>query len=273
MEYVFSMIIMLISIIVISFACYAQFTVIHEAAHSNISKNKTMNDIIGLISSVWLGPFGTWYGFKYHHLNHHMYTNNIENDPDMWCSEKGFGGKKFILLRWATLDFHYVYSYIIDKKISLNYSRLVAFEMIIKSILTFWIIYMFNFNNILIFWILPSRLAITLLAFAFDYLPHYPHDVNKNENKYLTTSYISFPWFIKLFLSPIAFYQDYHIIHHLNTQIPFYKYSMAWESNKKTLLEKIRVTRVYPELFGEEDFDFNLNLFELLEMFLSHQTE
>lgn len=253
---ILSLIQLILSIIIISFSCYSQFTVIHEASHSNISKNRYLNDIIGLIASFWLGPTGNWYGFKFHHLDHHTYTNNINLDPDMWCSDKGFGGKKLILFRWMTLDYHYIYCCFKSKsRMSSYYMKQIIIEFIIKFIMAFIVYYYFGFNNVLLFWVIPSRLSITLLAFAFDYLPHYPHDVKKNENKYLTTSYISCPWFIKLLLSPIAFYQDYHIIHHLNTQIPFYKYSSVWEQEKKDLLTKIRINKLFPEIFGEENLD------------------
>ena len=231
-----------------SFVSYSQFTVTHESVHGNISKNKYVNNIIGFISSFSLGPTGNWFGFKEHHMAHHLKTNDPLLDPDMWCSGQGYGGEKYIALRWATLDLYYVYIFV--KQIGnyklgimvytiLNY--LLGMQLLISLINTFGIF------NVLQFWIIPSRISIMLLAFAFDYLPHYPHDITKDDDRYKTTSYIACPWIIKLVLSPISFYQDHHIIHHENPTIPFYMYREAWDKHKDDFIKKgARINNIIP---------------------------
>lgn len=234
------------------FVSYSQFTVTHESVHGNISKNKYINNIIGFISSFSLGPAGNWFGFREHHLAHHLMTNDPVHDPDMWCSSQGYGGEKYLVIRWATLDFYYIYIYI--KQIG-KYSLTTNALTILNYLLGLWLlttsIRYFGVVNVFQYWVIPSRIAITLLAFAFDYLPHYPHDIKKDDDRYKTTSYIACPWIIKLILSPISFYQDHHIIHHQNPSIPFYLYRSAWEKYGVDLIKKgARVTNIIPNTFS-----------------------
>jgi len=70
---------------------YTQFTIAHDAIHRSVSKNKYLNDTIGHLAQFWLGPTSNYYALKYNHLNHHAYTNDIQKDPDIWCSSNGYG--------------------------------------------------------------------------------------------------------------------------------------------------------------------------------------
>lgn len=230
------------------FSAYSQFTVTHESVHNNISKNKCVNNIIGFLSSLSLGPTGNWFGFKEHHIQHHRETNDPKTDPDMWCSNKGYGGDKYIVLRWLTLDFYYIYAYFMDfRKYSIKTNMCIILNHIFNLLVLNFLIQNYGIVSVMQYWIIPARLAILLLSFAFDYLPHYPHDTIKKENRYKTTSYIACPWIIKLFLSPVSFYQDHHIIHHQDPTIPFYMYSHVWSINKDKFYEKeIRITEIIP---------------------------
>lgn len=248
-------IICVVTIIISAFASYAQFTVTHESVHSNISKNKYLNDGIGIISALWLGPTGNWFAFRKHHLLHHKETNDIDKDPDMWCSKQGFGGEKYIFLRWLTLDLYYWYLYLFRNTFGIIENAKILTYQVFNIYIFHLSATTFGIIPVLQYWIIPSRLAILLLSFAFDYLPHYPHDITKREDRYKTTSYISCPWVIKLLLSPIAFYQDYHIIHHENPSVPFYQYSKVWDATKDKLIDKgIRINKLLPDVLGEEVF-------------------
>jgi fatty acid desaturase len=98
--------------------------------------------------------------------------------------------------------------------------------------------------------LLPGRLAVALLAFFFDYLPHRPHAVSRATNEYVATGVATLygDWAAPLTL-PLL-YQNYHIIHHLAPYVPFYFYSRLWYAYKDELTEK--GTSVKP-LFGLND--------------------
>lgn len=227
------------TILIASIASYSQFTVTHDSVHNSVSKNQIINNIFGILASIWLGPLSNWYGFKQHHLQHHKETNNKDQDPDMWCSHNFVKNDNIVYLvcRWATLDFYYVFIALKNINCIKNIYKFLANQMIM-IVLIYYIFTTFSVFCIIKYWILPSRIAIIVLSFAFDYLPHYPHIITRKDNRYKTTSYINCSWFIKIILSPIAFYQDYHLIHHLYPNIPFYNYPIVWDKMEDYLINE-----------------------------------
>ena len=79
--------------------------------------------------------------------------------------------------------------------------------------------------QVLYYYFLPNKLAIMLLAYAFDYVPHRPHKTARTEDEYRTTSKIDGLYGVKgLDLAVPLLFQNYHNIHHLYPQVPFYRY-------------------------------------------------
>lgn len=225
--------------VVVSAVCvYGQFTVAHDAVHRSVASNKTINNSFGVLSQFWLGPTSNWHGLKVSHLEHHKHTNDPDNDPDYWSSLDGPGGMYLTPFRWLTIDFKYTYDHgwlsIRDNPIEILYYSFIT--------LLFLCAYKYQFlSSLLKYWVIPSRIALFFLAFAFDFLPHYPHNVKKSENRYLTTSYLSTSRYLKPLLSLVILYQNYHVAHHLNPSVPFYRYKDVWESNKEDLLHQKQV--------------------------------
>lgn len=139
--------------IVSTICSYTQFTVAHDAVHRSVSKKyKSLNDWVGCIAQIWLGPTSSWNALKYNHLEHHKHTNNSESDPDYWCSEKGPGGKHLMLLRWLFVDISYFHFYYLKSmyKRSIN-AQIQAYSYEIFKILLLvlaysWGIYRFCYN-------------------------------------------------------------------------------------------------------------------------------
>ncbi len=91
-------------------------------------------------------------------------------------------------------------------------------------------------------WILPSRLALLLLAFSFDHLPHRPHLVLGRVDPYRATHVFS-----DALLTPVFLYQNYHLVHHLYPGVPFYRYAQVWRDQRETLLARgARELRLFP---------------------------
>ena len=79
--------------------------------------------------------------------------------------------------------------------------------------------------QVLYYYVLPNKLAIMMLAYAFDYVPHRPHKVPRTVDEYRTTSRIDGLFSVGgVDLSIPLLNQNYHNIHHLYPQIPFYRY-------------------------------------------------
>lgn len=95
------------------------------------------------------------------------------------------------------------------------------------------------------YWLLPSRLAVLFLGFAFDYLPHFPHDYTPATNRWLTTALLRLPGAQRV-LTFVLLCQDYHLIHHLWPTIPFYRYPKAYELRKEQLkTHKVRERNIW----------------------------
>lgn len=234
-----------LSLLISTMSCYAHFTVAHDAIHGSVSKNKYINDTFGILSQFWLGPTTNWIGLKKCHLQHHAHTNEKEYDPDIWSSTTGPGGPWLTPLRWITIDLHYWY---FIPKIAKKY----PIQFIINEILILMVILLALYYNkqwdLLYCWVLPSRLALGLLAFAFDFLPHYPHKTRRDQNKYLTTCYLECPKIIKPLVSCLILGQNYHYTHHLHPSVPFYKYYQVWYA-KKDIYLKYFGTNIIQNLF------------------------
>lgn len=57
------------------------FGIMHEAVHGAVSKNQSINDVLGVLGgSFCLLPFESW---KRSHLRHHHWSGNVEKDPVM----------------------------------------------------------------------------------------------------------------------------------------------------------------------------------------------
>lgn len=257
--WIFSTILGVICFLVCSICSYAQFTVAHDAVHVAISKKyRRLNDWVGWIAQLWLGPTSSWHGLRYNHLKHHAHTNNAVMDPDYWCSLKGPGGKYLTPLRWLCVDVSYFHMYYIEnlpkKAFWIQFKaylyEIVKISIIIAACYWGWLPFLLQY------WILPSRLALFILAYAFDFLPHFPHDVTRKENRYKTTAYLYTPWIFRPLLSLLTFYQNYHIAHHLVPTVPFYHYKHVWEDMKDDLLEEgIIVRDILPKLIEEKIVD------------------
>ncbi len=60
---------------------FRNFSLMHEAVHGLISKNKWLNDTVGVIAGgLCLLPYEPW---KQIHLEHHYWSGNVEKDPVM----------------------------------------------------------------------------------------------------------------------------------------------------------------------------------------------
>ncbi len=215
---------------------YLLFTSMHEAAHANISGTgssaKWLDELVGWVSSWTL--FAPFYLFKIIHFKHHAHTNDPEKDPDHWLASKHL----FSLLFHAFTVFPiYIISGVrllqSDKKLVQKIRRELWISYVVLAILLVILgalIYQFGWFYPIMLWVLPAFIAQPFLAFAFDWLPHHPHE---SMERYLNTRVINIPGLSAFLLS-----QNLHLIHHLYPNIPFYHYKNAYEEIEDTVEKK-----------------------------------
>ncbi|MGB3547378.1 MAG: fatty acid desaturase [Saprospiraceae bacterium] len=214
---------------------YCLFTPAHEAAHGNIKgrnlQYRWLENLVGWGSTLWLtAPFPM---FKRLHLTHHQHTNDPEVDPDYWAS----GPWYLLIFKLTTIiaDYHYHYWRYTFTLLSRPDTRKEFFTSLFGIILIYgagaaWWVF-FGGASLLFVWILPAVAATTVLAFAFDYLPHRPHD--KRERYTNTRILLGGKVWDALF-----FKQNYHLIHHLYPNVPYFHYDDVYHNVHEELVEK-----------------------------------
>ena len=216
-------------------AGYMMFTVSHEASHHAASSNTRLNNLLGHLATPFFGPPIGFRAFRFIHMQHHQHTNKTDgSDPDEYTM--GGKGRLSSLARWATLDLHYIAFYaprfagrpraervqaIVGAGLSLGVMAAVAASG--------------HLFDLVVLYLLPTRLTILFLGWAFDYLPHHGLDSTPKENRFRATrNRIGGERVLKWAL----LYQNYHLVHHLHPVVPFYRYIAVWRRNEDQYLER-----------------------------------
>ncbi len=218
------------AILLNSIAAYMAFTVGHDASHNALSTHRSFNDWCGRISTTLLSPVPFFKMFRYIHMQHHRFANEEGKDPDLYC---GRGSKWTLPLRWATLDLHYFVQYLKPslfrsrpKKEQREFVLACAWAVAVAGLM---IASGYGMEYLLLF-VVPTRIAVVLLAFAFDFLPHYPHQAKASDSPYqATVNRTGLEWL----LTPLLLSQNYHLVHHLYPTVPFYRYLKVWRAREQ----------------------------------------
>lgn len=210
-------------------AAYLSFTVAHDASHNAVSTIRPLNDWSGRIATILLSPVPFFRMFRYIHMQHHRFANE-EKDPDLYC---GSGSKWLLPFKWATLDLHYFVCYLKPElfRSRPKTERREFYWACLWAVgsASLFVLAGYGMEYLLLF-IVPTRIAVIILAFAFDFLPHYPHTTKGSESPYqATANRVGFEWL----LTPILLSQNYHLVHHLYPTLPFYRYLRVWHARKQ----------------------------------------
>jgi ring-1,2-phenylacetyl-CoA epoxidase subunit PaaE len=92
-----------------------------------------------------------------------------------------------------------------------------------------------NLWMFVVVYLIPERIAMFVLAWWFDWLPHHDLEDTQQENRYRATrNRVGSEWV----LTPLLLSQNYHLVHHLHPSIPFYRYVATWRRNEEAYLER-----------------------------------
>jgi beta-carotene hydroxylase len=222
----------LASIAVNAVCGYWMFTVMHEASHNSLSLYRGLNEGVGRIATAVLFPLPVFRMFRYIHMQHHRFSNE-KDDPDYWVGQGSFWA---LPLRCALMDVHYFFWY--SSRASSRPKeeiRDTVLAVVGGIAVMAWLISSGWGMDVLLFWVLPSRIAIFFLALAFDYWPHSPYKATDAENKYIATSVRAGREWL---LAPLLMSQNYHLVHHLYPLVPFYRYIKVWRARERFHLAK-----------------------------------
>jgi len=220
---------LLLAVMINAICCYASYTVLHESAHGLVFKRNDLNIWIGRLSMLFLSITPFFYLYRYIHLEHHRHANRDRTDPDMFCAR---GNRLLLPVRWALMDVAYITEffkrdYFNTKPMYVRREFLLAvvFGLAVLGLVTYsgkWI-------EFIALYLVPARIGLLALAYCFDYIPHYPHDIDVGENRYqATNNRVGWEWL----LTPLLLGQNYHLAHHIYPTARFYRYRRIWQSRQ-----------------------------------------
>ncbi len=177
------------------------FITAHDAMHGTVSKNKTVNNFIGRLSSFLFAGL-SYNKLLINHKLHHKYTGT-EKDPDFYVKSQNFFIWWFMFIkRYATVI------QIIIMAIAFN-------------VLKIW----FSELKIWLFWVLPAILGTLQLFYFGTYKTHkYPHttDMEPHNARTLKRNHV---WAM---LS--CYFFGYHHEHHSLPHVPWWKLYLTKKS-------------------------------------------
>jgi len=221
-----------VSTVVNTVAAFVLFTVAHEASHNALSSHQTINTWLGRIAMFAFAPQAGFRTFRYIHMQHHRFTNHEDGrDPDHYTQ----GGPRWLLpLRWLTVDLYYMVWYLPKLRTrprAEQREQVIAMGLTVAAIVA--LVATGNTLALLALWLGPARLAVGLLGWAFDYLPHHGLEHVPSEDRFKTTrNRVG----AERILTPLLLYQNYHLVHHLHPVIPFYRYIAVWRRRENDYL-------------------------------------
>ena len=207
-------------------AIYLLFTVMHDSMHRTAHESRFMNDLLGRLSALPLTA--TMPLFRAVHYEHHSHTNDPERDPDLIVSRR----PRWALPLWCFAILIEYRRHYFGRRLWRDRSDLVeaiAMECMLIGVLVVAVV-TGNFATLAIVWLGPALIAVLFLALSFDFLPHYPYD---SQERYHDTRI--YPGRI---LNALLLGQNYHLIHHLWTTIPWYRYQRAFGEIEDQLVER-----------------------------------
>lgn len=198
-------------------AAYLLFTVLHDAAHGTAHPSRAVNTAVGRICGAVLTL--AWPLFRAVHHAHHSHLNDGVRDPDLIVSR----APRVLLPLWCVgVPVEYRIKFFAQRLwrtsgplIEAVVTDVALVGLVVVAIAGGW------FLPLAVLWLLPVALAVLFLAFAFDFLPHYPYDTQAS---YYATRIIP-----GRLLNLLLLGQNYHLVHHLWTTIPWYRYRRVYE--------------------------------------------
>ncbi len=209
-------------------------TLLHEAAHKTLAKNKYLNFILGSFFSGYL-IFQNFTGYQRTHVYlHHRYLGHPLFDPDynfhlregLYSVEDDKFFHKYIVMPLMLVKVpNYLCALFKDRLFVKGGNWLEQSLMLFYMLTISLIFYLVNHEAIIIlFWLIPYLTTFQIIGWFIELSEHYPLVNTSNIDLYMTRNRNSH-WLESFFLS--IHDENYHLDHHLNPATPFWNLPKA----------------------------------------------
>ncbi len=170
------------------------FITAHDAMHGTVSKNKFINNTLGVMAALCYA--GLWYSkLRQKHSLHHLYPATAQ-DPDYTTGDQNF------FIWWYRFMRQYI----------------TVWQILIMAILFNIGLIWFKEQELIVLWIIPSVLSTFQLFYFGTYIPHrLPHTeammphLSRSQNRNHFFALLS------------CYFFGYHYEHHASPQTPWWQ--------------------------------------------------
>lgn len=186
-----------LAVLVIGARQRALATLLHEAAHSTLAKNKYLNFALGTFFSGYL-ILQTFTGYKKSHVYyHHRYLGHPVLDPDyyfhisegLYSNENSISFiKKYIIMPLLLAKVpNYLYTLIQQRLLVKASQQTETIVMCIYIFIITTVFWLLNCQNmIILFWIIPYLTTFQIIGWFIELSEHYPLVGNNDIDIYMT---------------------------------------------------------------------------------------
>ncbi len=212
---------------------YFLFSVVHDSSHNAISRRKWLNEALGRIGLVYFAPLAPMDVARYIHMSHHRFANDPLRDPDAYSHKLDL----LFWVRWLNFDYLYTKWFFTQGGdfARRKYGAVALYAAFILGMcgVIIWAGYGLE---LLMLWFLPTRISSFLFVLVFSFLTHQPFETLARENEYKATALrLGADWF----WGPLMTNHNYHLIHHLYPNAPFYNYRRIWALKGEEILAEV----------------------------------
>ena len=227
-----------LSLIAIGTRQRALDTLLHEAVHLTLARNRKLNHVIGPISG-W-SVFHTFHDYQKSHVKeHHVHLGDREKDPDTqnYSSQLLFDTGPEVLFRrhlfprlFGLKTHRVIFSIFANLLRSFKKGGVARREVL--QFLTFWFLVLtFIFHTgltwyFILFWLVPYFTVFRAIEWLTDVAEHFPL-VELYDSELMITRNRRGKRIEKIFTG--IHNEDWHLVHHLHPGIPFWKLREAHE--------------------------------------------
>ncbi len=225
-EHFFSWPLYVVAVVILGTRYHALATLVHDAAHYRICRNRKLNNWLGEVFMAW-PLLITLHGYRNNHLKHHNHTNT-DADPD-WVRKMPHPDFQFPKTRAeiirdlvkAAIGVRFiteVRSVVNSKELnqistSLKRTRLAFYLCVVVASVAFG-----AFPQLFMYWLVPLMTSFSLFMYIRSAAEHFGGKMDYSSmlgsSRHVDVNFIGrlcFPYNV-----------NYHLDHHLYPSVPFY---------------------------------------------------